>query len=271
MTAPTGQAREILNLAPAAPPRPGKIFLVFCIFCILWLWWVVHISFDFGVLLKYFVKRQVSQKNKYEAAGQHKFYFWKSWLVILSLEFYIHLGEAALYTSWRSLAGETDRITVLWFLIKCSLQNLFNRLSEYSWKVLLPWQIVNMFDWCVKIRFWYGEKIGPLFDMVAVWKGKAGAHAHKTIHRPADRGSHRLPHHSLSDCLGKELTTNAQRSNHLNMIRTLWTSFINGPAFMKSFFQIKMRQNNLNHQRHPKFKSLTQFKPAFLVLNLLGG
>ena len=39
MTAPTGQAREILNLAPAAPPRPanvrhqfGVIFRRTCIF-----------------------------------------------------------------------------------------------------------------------------------------------------------------------------------------------------------------------------------------------
>jgi hypothetical protein len=28
MTAPTGQAREILNLAPAAPPRPDQRFML---------------------------------------------------------------------------------------------------------------------------------------------------------------------------------------------------------------------------------------------------
>ena len=143
-----------------------------------------------GVLNRYFISQNCVWENKTE----HKMFpLWKSVFSLLNLEIYNDFGEATAHTSWRSFAGEDERIAVLWFLIKCSPENLFNRLPEYSWKVFLPWQVVNMVDWCVKIRFWSGEKIPPLFDMVAVWKGKAGAHAHETIHWPANRGRHRLP------------------------------------------------------------------------------
>ena len=62
--------------------------------------------------------------------------------------FEIDFVEAVVYnsTSWSSFAGETDRIPLLSFLTKCSPENLFNRLPECSWKVLLPWQVVNMVD-----------------------------------------------------------------------------------------------------------------------------
>ena len=119
-------------------------------------------------------------------------WIWK--LLFVKLLYTIH-HEGLLPVKW-----------VHWFVIKCSLKNPINRLPEYSWTDLLPWQVVNMVDWCVKIRFWSGEKIPPLFDMVAVWKGKAGAHAHNTIHWPADRGRHRLPFFVRLSCKGSKKT-----------------------------------------------------------------
>ena len=93
-----------------------------------------------------------------------------------------------LSTSWRSFAGEVQWLAVHWFKTKCSPKNLFNRFLEYSRKVLRPWHFVQIDDCSVKIRFWCGEKISPLFDMVAVWKGKAGEHAQWKIHRPGNLG-----------------------------------------------------------------------------------
>ena len=93
-----------------------------------------------------------------------------------------------LSTSWRSFAGEVQWLAVHWFKTKCSPKNLFNRFLEYSRKVFQPWHFVQIDDCSVKIRFWCGEKISPLFDMVAVWKGKAGEHAQWKIHRPGNLG-----------------------------------------------------------------------------------
>ena len=61
---------------------------------------------------------------------------------------------------------------------KWSLKNHFSKLTRPSWIKLIGWYGVITSDWYVIIRFWSGEKFSPLFDMVAVWKGKAGEPAH---------------------------------------------------------------------------------------------
>ena len=132
-----------------------------------------------------------------------------------------------LSTSWRSFAGEVQCLAVHWFKTKCSPKNLFNRFLEYSRKVFQPWHFVQIDDCSVKIRFWCGEKISPLFDMVAVWKGKAGAHAQWKIHdratwaKPQTSECHRLCSQSLSGCLGKGKFKNQPNKKTMHAQKTI--------------------------------------------------